>query len=265
MSEMGQKATWPPLVDRAPVRECRDAVRRRFSLPADVRIAVGIERFDYTKGILDRIRAIDDLLTCHPEWTWRLVFVQAAAPTRSKLVTYNSLQGEAEQLVAQVNARHGKNGFQPIRLVIRHHEPHEVFELFRASDMCIVSSVHDGMNLVAKEFVAARDDEHGVLILSSFAGASRELSEALIVNPCDTHGMAEAFVQALQMSPAEQRDRMRLMRDLVRERNVYRWAAQMLLDAARLRQRQRIASSNALHAGRAGPQPVLPASQRRTA
>lgn len=129
--------------------------------------------------------------------------------------------------------------------------------------MCIVSSLHDGMNLVAKEFVAARDDEHGVLILSSFAGASRELSEALIVNPYDTHGMAEAFVQALQMSHAEQRDRMRLMRDLVRERNVYRWAAQMLLDAARLR--QRIVSSNALHAGRASPQPISPASQRRTA
>ncbi|WGS01619.1 trehalose-6-phosphate synthase [Bradyrhizobium sp. ISRA443] len=258
---------WPPaaLVEQAPVRECRDAVRRRFSLPADVRIAVGIERFDYTKGILDRIRAVDDLLTCHPEWIGRLVFIQAAAPTRSKLATYSSLQGEAEQLVTEVNARHGNKGFQPIRLVVRHHEPGEVFELFRASDMCIVSSLHDGMNLVAKEFVAARDDEHGVLILSSFAGASRELSEALIVNPYDTHGMAEAFVQALQMSHAEQRDRMRLMRDLVRERNVYRWAAQMLLDAARLRQRQRIVSSNALHAGRAGPQPISPASQRRTA
>ncbi|HUN96256.1 MAG TPA: trehalose-6-phosphate synthase [Bradyrhizobium sp.] len=238
---------WPPaaLVQQAPVRECRDAVRRRFSLPADVNIAVGIERFDYTKGILDRIRAVDDLLTCHPEWIGRFVFIQAAAPTRSKLGTYSALQVEAEQLVAKVNARHAKDGFQPIHLVVRHHEPNEVFELFRASDMCIVSSLHDGMNLVAKEFVAARDDEQGVLILSSFAGASRELSEALIVNPYDTHGMAEAFLRALQMSPAEQRDRMRLMRDLVRERNVYRWAAQMLLDAARLRQRQRISSSSA--------------------
>ncbi len=131
--------------------------------------------------------------------------------------------------------------------------------------MCIVSSLHDGMNLVAKEFVAARDDEHGVLILSSFAGASRELSEALIVNPYDTHGMAEAFLQALRMPPTEQRDRMRLMRDLVRERNVYRWAAQMLLDAARLRQRQRITSSNAVAGGRVALQPVAPAAQRRTA
>lgn len=258
---------WPPaaLAEQAPVRECRDAIRRRFALPADIRIAVGIERFDYTKGILDRIRAVDDLLTRHPEWVGRFVFIQAAAPTRSKLGTYSALQAEAEQLVANVNARHSRDGFQPIRLVIRHHEPDEVLELFRASDMCIVSSLHDGMNLVAKEFVAARDDEHGVLILSSFAGASRELSEALIVNPYDTHGMAEAFLQALRMPSAEQRDRMRLMRELVRERNVYRWAAQMLLDAARLRQRQRITSSSAPAASRIVLQPVSPAKERKTA
>ena len=256
---------WPPaaLAEQAPVRECRDAVRQRFALPADIRIAVGIERFDYTKGVLDRIRAVDDLLTSHPEWIGRFVFIQAAAPTRSKLGTYSALEAEAEQLVAKVNARHSRDGFQPVRLVIRHHEPDEVFELFRASDMCIGSSLHDGMNLVSKEFVAARDDEHGVLILSSFAGASRELSEALIVNPYDTHGMAEAFLQALRMPPAEQRDRMRLMRELVRERNVYRWAAQMLLDAARLRQRQRITSSKAAPAGRIVPLQPVPATKER--
>jgi trehalose-6-phosphate synthase len=258
---------WPPaaLAGQAPVRECRDAVRQRFSLPADVRIAVGIERFDYTKGILDRIHAVDDLLTCHPEWIGRFVFIQAAAPTRSKLGAYSALQTEAEHLVSKINARHSRDGFEPIRLVVRHHEPDEVFELFRASDMCIVSSLHDGMNLVAKEFVAARDDEHGVLILSSFAGASRELSEALIVNPYDTHGMAEAFLQALRMSPAEQRDRMRLMRDLVRERNVYRWAAQMLLDAARLRRHQRVAPSNAAADAELPSQPAFSTDHRRTA
>jgi len=257
---------WPPaaLAEQAPVRECRDAVRRRFDLPSDTRIAVGIERFDYTKGILDRIRAVDDLLIRHPEWVGRFVFIQAAAPTRSKLGSYSALQAEAEQLVAMVNARHGRDGFEPVRLVVRHHEPAEVFELFRASDMCIVSSLHDGMNLVAKEFVAARDDEQGVLILSSFAGASRELSEALIVNPYDTHGMAEAFLQALRMSAAEQRDRMRLMRELVRERNVYRWAAQMLLDAARLRQRQRITSPNAIGSDRISPLPAA-SGERKTA
>jgi trehalose 6-phosphate synthase len=169
-----------------------------------------------------------------------LVLVQAAAPTRSELGSYAALQKEAECLAYDINARHGSDTYKPIVLVIRHHEPDEVFELFRAADACIVSSLHDGMNLVAKEFVAARDDEQGVLILSTFAGASRELSEALMVNPYDTHSMVEALQRALAMSAAEQQERMRLMRDLVRVRNVYRWAGQMLLDAARLRSQQRI-------------------------
>ena len=120
-----------------------------------------------------------------------------------------------------------------------------MFELFRAADICIVSSLHDGMNLVAKEFVAARDDGLGVLILSSFAGASRELTEALIVNPYDTHEMAKAFDRALRMSEAEQRERMSMMCNQVGERNVYRWAAQMLLDAAWLRRRERVAAAAA--------------------
>jgi trehalose 6-phosphate synthase len=234
---------WPPaaLAGQAPVRECRDAVRQRFSLPPDARLLVGIERFDYTKGILDRMRAVDELLTRQPAWKGKLVLVQAAAPTRSKLGPYSAMQEEASRLADEINRRHGHDGsWEPIRLVVRHHAPDEVYELFRAADACIVSSLHDGMNLVAKEFVASRDDEQGVLILSSFAGASRELSEALIVNPYDTHAMATAIERALLMPPGEQRERLRLMRDLIRERNVYRWAAQMLLDAARLRKRQRI-------------------------
>jgi trehalose 6-phosphate synthase len=167
--------------------------------------------------------------------------VQAAAPTRSKLNSYRHLQEEAEALAREINKQHAKpGGIEPIRLVVRHHEPDEVFELFRAADLCIVSSLHDGMNLVAKEFVAARDDEMGVLVLSAFAGASRELSEALIVNPYDAQAMGEAIQRALTMDEAEQRERIRLMREQVRARNVYRWAGQMLLDAARLRKSQRI-------------------------
>jgi trehalose 6-phosphate synthase len=205
-----------------------------------------VERFDYTKGILDRIRAVDELLTRKPEWRGKLVFVQAAAPTRSKLDAYSTLQAEAMRLAEEVNARHGADSYKPVLLLARHHEPDEVFELFRSADLCIVSSLHDGMNLVAKEFVASRDDEQGVLVLSHFAGASRELSEALIVNPYDTQGMAEGLETALRMSPAEQRDRMRLMRDMVRQRNVYRWAAQMLLDAALLRRREHFVSGSVL-------------------
>jgi len=233
---------WPPaaMAGQKPVEECRAAVRKRLGLAEHVRLGVGIERFDYTKGILDRLRAIDALLSDHPEWKRNLVFMQVAAPTRSKLSTYSDLQHDAAALVDEINERHGDAGYKPILLIVRHYEPAEIFELFRAADFCVVSSLHDGMNLVAKEFVAARDDMQGVLLLSQFAGASRELPEALIVNPYDTRSMAEALEQALSMPQAEQRERMRLMRDIVRLRNVYRWAGQMLLDAADLRTRNRI-------------------------
>lgn len=233
---------WPPtaLAGQRPVEECRRIVRERLGLPLDTPLGVGIERFDYTKGILDRMQAIDVLLTEHPEWRGRFVFVQVAAPTRSKLTNYRLLQEEAEALARDINVKHGGDGYEPIKLLVQHHEPDQVFELFRASDLCIVSSLHDGMNLVAKEFVAARDDEQGVLILSAFAGASRELSEALIVNPYNAHAMGQAIHRALTMPQTEQRERMRLMRDQVKERNVYRWAGQMLLSASRLRKRQRI-------------------------
>ncbi|HUC03168.1 MAG TPA: trehalose-6-phosphate synthase [Methyloceanibacter sp.] len=233
---------WPPaaLASQAPVEQCRQAVRERFSLPPDAVLLVGIERFDYTKGILDRLRAVDDLLAREPSWKGRLVFIQAAAPTRNRLERYSELQEEGLRLAVEINERHGTGDYRPVELVVRHHSPDEVYELFRAADACIVSSLHDGMNLVAKEFVAARDDEQGVLILSSFAGASRELSEALIVNPYDSSAMASTLERALLMPKQEQRDRMRLMRELIRERNVYRWAAQMLMDASRLRKRERI-------------------------
>jgi trehalose 6-phosphate synthase len=237
---------WPPraLAGQLPVPECRALVRQRFDLAEDVRIAVGVERFDYTKGILDRMQAIDDLLAENPEWRGKVVMIQAAAPTREKLASYANLQRDAETMAAEINAKYAKYGCAPIRLVIRHHEPREVFELFRAADICIVSSLHDGMNLVAKEFVAARDDGLGVLILSSFAGASSELTEALIVNPYDTRDMAKAFDRALRMSEAEQRERMSMMCGQVGERNVYRWAAQMMFDTAWLRRRERVAAAS---------------------
>lgn len=233
---------WPPkaLEGQPSIEQCRADVRARLGLADDAKIAVGIERFDYTKGILDRMRSIDLMLELNPHWKGRFTFVQVAAPTRSKLAAYSTLQDEAVALADEINTRHGDGSYQPIRLLIRHHEPTEVFELFRAADLCIVSSLHDGMNLVAKEFVASRDDDEGVLILSSFTGASREMSEALIVNPYNAREMADALDQALRMPPQEQRERMRLMRQQVREQNVYRWAGRMMVDAARIRQRQRI-------------------------
>lgn len=233
---------WPPaaLVGQPPVSECAAIVRHRFGLGPGVRIAVGVERFDYTKGIADRFRAVESLLETHPEWIGYFTLIQVAAPTRSRLAAYRDTQTEAEELVRSINARFGRDDWQPIILEASHHEPDAVFTLFRAADLCLVSSLHDGMNLVAKEFVAARDDEDGVLLLSTFAGASRELQEALIVNPYDTRAMGEAIYTGLSMPPDQRRERMRLMREMVGEHNIYFWAGRMLLDAARIRKRQHI-------------------------
>lgn len=232
---------WPPRVlEHVPDRvACRREMLDRFGLPEDIKLVVGIERFDYTKGIVDRMHAIEALLDRTPAWKDRLVFVQIAAPTRSKLDSYARLQVEAEQLAHDINTRQ-KCRHGPVILVVSHYEQDEVFKLFRAADACIVSSLHDGMNLVAKEFVAARDDNAGVLVLSSFTGASREMQEALIVNPYDTEGLASAIDRALTMPREEQMERMRLMRAHTKENNVYRWAANILIDAARSRKRDRL-------------------------
>ncbi|MDN4986253.1 trehalose-6-phosphate synthase [Bradyrhizobium sp. WYCCWR 13022] len=232
---------WPPReLEKLPApSECRSSVVAQFGLEEGTRLVVGVERFDYTKGILDRMRAVDALLSRNRAWRDRLAFVQVAAPTRSKLTSYLKLQAEAEALAAEINQRHP--GRQPvIHLIARHYEPSDVFRLFRAADVCVVSSLHDGMNLVAKEFVSSREDNAGVLILSSFTGASRELSEALIVNPYDTEEMASAIEVALMMPVQEQAERMKLMRQQVKEHNVYRWAGAMLVDAARSRTRERV-------------------------
>jgi trehalose 6-phosphate synthase len=204
---------------------------------------VGVERLDFTKGIPDRFRAVKHLLDRYPEWRGRFVLLQIAAPSRGQLPAYRALREEAEAIAEEINATYGKGNYKPIRFIVEHTEPRDVFTLFRAADMCIVSSLHDGMNLVAKEFVASRDDDRGVLVLSSFAGASRELMEALIVNPFDARATATAIDRALRMSDAEQRERMQLMRSTVSENNVYYWAGRMLLDAARLRRRAQIQAS----------------------
>ena len=153
---------------------------------------------------------------------------------------YRDYAAHVRARAAEINARYAEAKHPPIILLNEHHEPDSVYEHHRAADLCFVSSLHDGMNLVAKEFVAARDDERGVLILSQFTGASRELAEALIVNPYDADQCAAALHLALTMPADEQRDRMRFMRGVVREFNVYRWAGRMLLDAAVMRQRGRI-------------------------
>ena len=165
--------------------------------------------------------------------------MQVGAPSRTRIARYREFGDRIRAQVERLNARFARDGYQPVTLIDRHCEPPEVFELYRAADVCYVSSLHDGMNLVAKEFVAARDDESGVLLLSRFTGASRELREALVVNPYDIEGVADALIAALGMPLVEQRERMRAMRLLLADRNVYRWAGRMLVDATRLRRRER--------------------------
>ncbi len=232
---------WPPaaLAKAKSVEEAREAVRVRLGLPRDHKLGVGIERLDYTKGIIERFRAVGRLMEVDPRWVGKFTFVQIAAPSRAAIDAYRDYADRVRALADEINAQFATAARPPIILLAVHHEPESVYEYHRAADLCFVSSLHDGMNLVAKEFIAARDDEQGVLILSQFAGASRELPEALIVNPYDADQCAAALRLALEMPADEQRDRMRLMRSVVRDFNVYRWAGCMLLDAAAMRQRRR--------------------------
>jgi trehalose 6-phosphate synthase len=233
---------WPVrwLAEVPPAAEARVAVRRELGLAEDALLGVGVDRLDYTKGIEERLSAVDALLTRHPELRGKFTFAQLAAPSRTKIPRYRELNERVEALAAEINAKWAAGSYRPILLLRSHHEPTAVFRFYRAADLCYVSSLHDGMNLVAKEFVAARDDERGVLVLSQFTGAARDLTEALIVNPYDLRQASDALAAALRMPDAEQRERMRSMRRLVSEFNVYRWAGRMLVDAAELRRKERM-------------------------
>ncbi len=233
---------WPPeeeMVQKA-VADCRSSIRLMNDLPPEHKLGIGVDRLDYTKGIVERFSAIERLLELKPEWVGRFTFVQIAAPTRSGIDEYQHHEMQVRAMATRINGRFERQGPPPIILKVEHHEPRAVYEYFRAADLCFVSSLHDGMNLVAKEFVAARDDDRGVLILSQFTGAARELPEALIVNPYDADQCSAALHMALTMPETEQRDRMRLMRGLVAEFNVFRWAGRMLLDAAAMRRRSHL-------------------------
>lgn len=223
-----------------PIGEVRADIRRRNNIAENTLLGIGVDRLDYTKGINERFLAVEKLLERKPEWIGKFTLVQIAAPSRSSLEQYQNLDHQVRETAERINQRFGREGYQPICLKIEHHTPEQVFEYYRASEVCMVTSLHDGMNLVAKEFIASRDDERGVLILSQFTGASRELPEALIVNPYDIHQCAAALHVALSMPSAEQRARMRSMRALVQEFNVYRWAGRMLMDAARMRAHDRV-------------------------
>jgi trehalose 6-phosphate synthase len=227
--------------------ECRALVMAELRLATTALLGVGVDRLDYTKGIEERLLAVERLLERFPVYRGRFTFLQLAAPSRTVIERYRQLNDAVERLAARINERFAEGNYRPIVLLRAHHYPETVFRYYRAADVCYVSSIHDGMNLVAKEFVAAREDERGVLVLSQFTGAARELTEALIVNPYDLDEASAALATALAMSPQEQQERMRSMRFFIAEFNVYRWAGRMLVDAARLRSRDRLTGRLSAH------------------
>ncbi|HMC65415.1 MAG TPA: trehalose-6-phosphate synthase, partial [Gemmataceae bacterium] len=180
------------------------------------------------KGIAERLCALDRLLEKHPEYRERLVFVQIGVPSRTHIRQYKLLDAEIDQLVEEVNWRWSTDTWRPIVYVKRQHSSVEMMALHRLAHFCVVSSLDDGMNLVAKEFVASRADEDGALILSRFTGAARELTTALLVNPFGIDEIADAMHQALEMPEEERRRRMQRMRAIVQENNIYRWAGKFL-------------------------------------
>ena len=201
---------------------------QRLGLKDGQFLGVGIERLDFTKGIPDRLRGLDWLFEQHPEYIGKLVFLQVAVPSRGEVVQYQQLATEVDDLTAGLNRKWARNGWQPIILLKEHQGRQDMMALHRLASFCVVSSLHDGMNLVAKEFVASRFDEAGALVLSKFTGAANELSDALLVNPFAVQELGEAMHQALIMPPEEQRRRMTKMRAEVERNNVYRWAGKAL-------------------------------------
>jgi trehalose 6-phosphate synthase len=210
----------PPQMERASLL-AKLGVRASF-------LGVGVDRIDYTKGIPERFRGIEAFLENCPAYRREFSFVQIASPSRTEIDRYHDLIHQVESEAERINRRFQNSDWKPIVLLQRQHSHGEILPYYRAADFCLVTSLHDGMNLVAKEFVAAREDERGVLILSRFAGASHELTDAVVVNPYDTGELAASIRRALEMPPQERLERMRRMRTVVRQGNIYRWAANLI-------------------------------------
>ena len=222
----------PEFVDDPP-RVSRSELLRRLGISAEF-LGVGVERIDYTKGLPERLSALQFFFETYPQYRERLVFVQLAAPSRGTINRYQEIQREVEEKVRELNQMFQTKTWRPVLYLKAHHEHRDIWAYYRHADFCMVTSLHDGMNLVAKEFVSVRDDEDGALILSRFAGASHELRDALIVNPYDLTGMAEAIRTALEMPPEERRARMVRMHQSVIDHNIYRWAGMLLSELARI-------------------------------
>jgi trehalose 6-phosphate synthase len=214
--------------------ELRAALLKNLGVKASF-LGIGVDRIDYTKGIVERFRGVERFLEKYPAYRKQFTFVQVGAPSRTNIPRYDNLVREVEAAANRINVRFQTNDWKPIVMLARHHNHNEIQPYYRAADFCMVTSLHDGMNLVAKEFVAAREDEGGALILSQFTGAARELRDAIFVNPYDTEQLADSIRLALEMDPEEKHDRMKRMRRFVKEHNVYRWAGNLIAELAEIR------------------------------
>ncbi|MBI4465452.1 MAG: trehalose-6-phosphate synthase [Acidobacteria bacterium] len=204
--------------------------RREYRLTD--RIGVGIDRLDYIKGIPARLQAVDRFLELFPQYRGQFSFVQVAVPSRCDLAPYQKLGRTVRNLVNEINRKHGNRNWKPIVLISRKLSSIEVTALYRLADFCLITSLQDGMNLVAQEFVASRSDEQGVLLLSRFAGAAELLRDVLLINPYDIDETAQRIAIALQMEPSATRRRMRRMRSRLRRRDIFRWTVDVLAAAA---------------------------------
>jgi len=220
--------------ERKTPESSREKLLEEFGLGCETLI-IGVDRMDYTKGIVERLEAVEHLFEEHPWYLERLTMVQIAAPSRTRIASYIELNRKVKKTVERINQRYQTSLWKPVLLIERQCSHAEVDLWYRAAEVCLVTSLHDGMNLVAKEYVAARDDEDGVLVLSKFTGAATELGDALIVNPYDIEGVAEAIHQGLEMDRGERRLRMQRMRHHLMDHNVYHWAASILGDLRELR------------------------------
>lgn len=209
------------------IAENQNKLTEEFWL-SNYKVLLGLDRLDYTKGIPERLIAIDRLLEKHPELKEKIVFIQMGEISRIHIPQYKILNDQINALVEQINWKHSTDGWQPIILVRRHLSFKELTAFYRLGDVCIVSSLHDGMNLVAKEFVSSRSDEKGMLVLSQFAGASRELTDAILVNPYDCEEFSDGLYAALTMAEDERSKRMSKMRAIVQQNNIYRWAGKII-------------------------------------
>lgn len=208
------------------------ALRREYGIKKQ-KVLLGLDRIDYTKGIPERLLALDRLLDKHPELIGKIVFIQMGEPSRTLIPQYKALNDEINGLVQQINFKHSTEDWQPIIFIRQHLSFDEVLAFYRIGDICVVSSLHDGMNLVAKEFISSRTENDGVLVLSEFTGASRELTEAIMVNPYDKDNFADGLYEAINLEEEEGNRRMQRMRDHIQQSNIFRWAGRMVSDLLR--------------------------------